>query len=195
MFSRYLHEKLEWEWPINDSLKELLDATITDSRWDFKYLGMQVLIEGLAMGAFGTMHLIAEEPLLKDLLKYVMKDESRHVAFGMLSLRDYYVDMDPKELAEREDFIIYACELMKNRLFGTDIAEAMGWDEEALLVTLKASPVAKAFQQGLFSRVVSNLNGLGLITPKVHKAFVEMDIIHFKDFDCEAADRALGFND
>jgi len=74
VFSRYLHEKLEWEWPINRHLKELLDATITDSRWDFKYLGMQVMIEGLAMGAFGSLHLLAQEPLLKELLKYVMKD-------------------------------------------------------------------------------------------------------------------------
>ena len=59
VFSRYLREKLEWEWPINESLKELLDATIQDSRWDFKYLGMQIIIEGLAMAAFGNLFQIA----------------------------------------------------------------------------------------------------------------------------------------
>src|SRR5258708_34828231 len=103
VFSRYLHEKLEWEWPINTSLKELLDATITDSRWDFKYLGMQIIIEGLAMAAFGNLFQMAQEPLLKDLLKYVMKDESRHVAFGVLSLRGYYDDLIPSERRDRED--------------------------------------------------------------------------------------------
>ena len=109
VFSRYVHEKLEWEWPINDSLKELLDATILDSRWDFKYLGMQIIIEGLAMAAFGNLYQMTQEPLLKELIHYVMKDESRHVAFGVLSLKDYYTDMPEKELREREDFIIYAC--------------------------------------------------------------------------------------
>ena len=108
VFSRYLHEKLEWEWPINDSLKELLDAAITDSRWDFKYLGMQIIIEGLAMAAFGNLHQMTREPLLKELIHYVMRDESRHVAFGMLSLKDFYRDMPENELRDREDFILYA---------------------------------------------------------------------------------------
>src|SRR5512147_1912568 len=93
VFSRYLTEKLEWQWPVNENLKELLDATIKDGRWDFKYLGMQIIIEGLAMAAFGNLFQLAQEPLLKELLRYVMKDESRHVAFGMLSLADYYRDM------------------------------------------------------------------------------------------------------
>jgi hypothetical protein len=111
----------------------------------------------------------------------------------MLSLRDYYVDMERSELADREEFIIYACDLMRHRLFGTDIAEAMGWDKEEMVRTLKRSTVGRIFQQSLFSRVVSNLKTLGLITPRVRRAFEEMEIIQFEDFDCEAADRALGF--
>src|SRR3989454_6276870 len=70
VFSRYLREKLEWQWPVNENLKELLDATITDGRWDFKYLGMQIIIEGLAMAAFGNMFQITQEPLLKELVRY-----------------------------------------------------------------------------------------------------------------------------
>ena len=132
VFSRYLREKLEWEWPINASLKELLDATIKDARWDFKYLGMQIIIEGLAMAAFGNLYQIAQEPLLKELLKYVMKDESRHVAFGVLSLKDYYQDMPENEMRDREDFIIYACELMRDRLVGDQIARAIGWNADEL---------------------------------------------------------------
>ena len=193
VFSRYLHEKLEWEWPINESLKELLDATIQDSRWDLKYLGMQVLIEGLAMGAFGTLHLIAEEPLLKELLKYVMKDESRHVAFGVLSLRDYYTDMPENERADREDFVIYACQLMRDRLVGDDIARLYGWDVEEVRKLVLESPQGQQFRTMIFQRVVPNLKKLGLLTPKVRKAFTDLDIIKFEDFDTDAADRALGF--
>jgi len=193
VFSRYLHEKLEWEWPINESLKELLDATIKDSRWDFKYLGMQIIIEGLAMAAFGNLYQLAQEPLLKELLKYVMKDESRHVAFGVLSLRDYYHDMPANELGDREDFIIYACELMRNRLVGDQLAEAMGWNRAEVREVVLSSAPAQMFRKALFMRIVPNLKKLGLLTPKVREAFARLDILQFEDYDAEAADRQLGF--
>jgi hypothetical protein len=193
VFGRYLHEKLEWEWPINVHLKELLDAAIMDSRWDFKYLAMQIMIEGLAMGAFGNLYLVTQEPLLKDLLKYVMRDESRHVAFGMLSLRDYYTDMPANELREREDFIIYASELMRNRLVGDDLARLYGWDEEELRQVMLQSPMGKQFRTMIFQRVVPNLKRLGLLTPRVRNAFGELGILQFEDFDADEADRALGF--
>lgn len=193
VFSRYLHEKLEWEWPITESLKELLDATIKDSRWDFKYLGMQILIEGLAMAAFGSLYQMAQEPLIKELLKYVMKDESRHVAFGVLSLKGYYDDMSASELKDREDFIIYASELMQNRLVGNQIADAMGWNREEVQQEVLASPVGKQFRTMLFMRVVPNLKKLGLLTPRVRKAYTEMDIIKFEDFDTDELDQRLGF--
>jgi hypothetical protein len=192
VFSRYLREKLEWQWPVNENLKELLDATITDSRWDFKYLGMQIIIEGLAMAAFGNLFQITTEPLLKELIRYVMKDESRHVAFGMLSLRDYYGDMKESEVHDREDFIIYACELMRNRLVGDQIAGAMGWDREEVRQTVLASPPAQIFRRMIFARVVPNLKRLGLLTPRVREAFARLGILEFEDADTEAQDRALG---
>ncbi|MDH3212449.1 MAG: ferritin-like domain-containing protein [Myxococcales bacterium] len=192
VFSRYLREKLEWEWPINESLKELLDATIRDSRWDFKYLGMQIIIEGLAMAAFGSLHQMTQEPLLKELIHYVMRDEARHVAFGVVSLTGYYEDMPPNELSDREDFIIYACELMRNRLVGDQISEAMGWNREEVRRTVLESPAGQQFRRLLFARVVPNLKRLGLITPRVREAFEKLGIIEFEDFDPEEQDRRLG---
>ena len=193
VFSRYLHDKLEWEWPINESLKELLDATIQDSRWDFKYLGMQIIIEGLAMAAFGNLFQLTQEPLLKELLKYVMKDESRHVAFGVLSLRDHYQDMPANELGDREDFIIYACELMRDRLVGDQLADAMGWNRKEVQAVVLQSAPAQMFRKMLFMRIVPNLKKLGLLTPKVREAFDRLGILQFEDFDAEAVDRQLGF--
>ena len=193
VFSRYLHDKLEWEWPINESLKELLDATIKDSRWDFKYLGMQIIIEGLAMAAFGNLFQLSQEPLLKELLKYVMKDESRHVAFGVLSLRNHYQDMPANELGDREDFIIYACELMRDRLVGDQLADAMGWNRKEVQAVVLQSAPAQMFRKMLFMRIVPNLKKLGLLTPKVREAFDRLGILQFEDFDTEAVDRQLGF--
>ncbi len=192
VFSRYLREKLEWEWAINDSLKELLDATIKDRRWDFKYLGMQIIIEGLAMAAFGNLYQLAQEPLLKELIKYVMKDESRHVAFGVVSLKDHYREMAPGELRDREDFIIYACELMRNRLMGDQIADAMGWKREEVRELVMGSVPAQMFRRMLFARIVPNLKRLGLLSSRVRDHFEKLGILQFEDFDPEEQDRKLG---
>jgi len=194
VFGRYLREKLEWQWPVNDELKELLDATIKDSRWDFKYLGMQIIIEGLAMAAFGNLFQITTEPLLKELVRYVMKDEARHVAFGVVSLHEYYDDMAANELRDREDFIIYACELMRNRLVGDQIAGVMGWNKNEVRDVVLQSPIGLAFRSLLFSRVVPNLKRLGLLSPRVRAAFEKLDIIQFENADPEAQDRELGLS-
>ncbi len=193
VFARYLREKLEWEWPINESLKALLDLTIKDPRWDFKYLGMQIIIEGLAMAAFGNLHQIAQEPLLKELIHYVMKDESRHVAFGVVSLTGYYREMPEGELRDREDFVIEACELMRNRLMGDQIADAMGWNRQEVRDLVLNSPPARMFRSMLFARIVPNLKRLELLTPRVRAAFERLQILQFEDWDPEEQDRRLGF--
>jgi len=192
VFSRYLREKLEWEWPINPNLKQLLDNIILDSRWDFKYLGMQILVEGLAMAAFANMYQLAQEPLAKDLVHYVMKDESRHVAFGVISLKDYYRDMPPNERRDREDFVIEACRLMRDRLLAEEVSRYLGFDVAEVREIVLGSPVMKMFRQALFMRVVPNIKKLGLLTPHVRRAFEELEIIHFEDFDPEAQDREIG---
>lgn len=192
VFSRYLTEKLAWQWPVNESLKELLDTTITDSRWDLKYLGMQIIIEGLAMAAFGNLWQLTTEPLLKDLIHYVMRDESRHVAFGVLSLKDHYHDMPAAERRDREDFVIAACELMRDRLVGDQIATYMGWNRDEVRHQVLGSAPAMAFRQMLFARVVPNLKRLGLLVPRVRDAFERLGILQFEDADPEAQDRALG---
>src|SRR5215203_3966014 len=86
VFAKYLDEKLSGHYPINAHLLLLLDDIVNDSRWDMTYLGMQIMVEGLALAAFGFIQQITPDPLLKQLLRYVMADEARHVAFGVLSL-------------------------------------------------------------------------------------------------------------
>jgi len=193
VFAKYLDEKLSGHYPINAHLRLLLDDIIKDSRWDMTYLGMQIMVEGLALAAFGFIHQMTTEPLLKQLLRYVMADEARHVAFGVLSLRDYYHDMSANELADREDFIIYASELMRDRLIGSEFARAMSWNVQEVQKAVLESEVGRMFRSMLFQRIVPNLKKLGLLTPKVRAAYTRLDLIRFEDFDSEAADRQLGF--
>jgi P-aminobenzoate N-oxygenase AurF len=192
VFDRYLREKLEWEFPINEHLRTLLDAILTDERWDLKYLGMQILVEGLAMAAFGNLHQMAQDPLIVEVIHYVMRDEARHVAFGVLSLEGYYREMPASELRDREDFIIEASQLMRDRLIGDDIADVMGFDRGQVRERILASPIMAAFRQQLFSRVVPNVKRLGLLTPRVRGAFEQLGVIQFEDADPEAQDRLLG---
>jgi len=145
------------------------------------------------MAAFGNMFKMTTEPLLKELLKYVMRDESRHVAFGLVSLNDYYTDMPANELADREDFVIYASELMRNRLIGGDVVRAMGWNEKEVRDVIRNSDRSRAFRRALFMRVVPNLKKLGLLTPRVREALTKLEIIEFEDFDTDLADQNLGF--
>ncbi|MBI3782069.1 MAG: hypothetical protein HY270_01575, partial [Deltaproteobacteria bacterium] len=156
------------------------------------YLGMQILVEGLAMAAFSQMYQMANEPLAKELVHYVMKDESRHVAFGVISLRGYYDDMPVNERRDRETFVIEACRLMRDRLLAEDVSAYMGFDVGEVREIVLASPVMKMFRQALFARVVPNIKKLGLLTPYVRKAFEELEIIQFEDLDPEAQDRQLG---
>jgi hypothetical protein len=155
---------------------------------------MQILVEGLAMAAFANLYQLAQEPLVKDLVHNVMRDESRHVAFGMLSLQGYYDDMSGNELRDREDFIIDSCRLMRDRLIGEEVSEHLGFKAHEVREILLKSPILQLFRQQLFSRVVPNLKRLGLLTPYVRKAFEEMRILHFEDLNPEDQDRALGIS-
>jgi len=89
-YRRLLTEKFKFVYPISKPLKTLVEQALTDKRWDFTYLGMQVLIEGLALVAFQRIRDYSKNPLCQAVNAYVMQDEARHVAFGRLALRDYY---------------------------------------------------------------------------------------------------------
>ena len=181
VYSRYLREKLTGAYPVNRHLKTLLDQILTDSRWDMKYLGMQIMVEGLAMAAFGYMHKMCQEPLLTELTHYVMRDESRHVAFGVLSLSDFYHDLPARELREREEFLYEGCRLMRDRLLMEDVWEVMGWPVDEVREIVLQSPQMKLFRQMLFSKVVPNVKRLGLLSPYVRERFAELDILQFEN--------------
>ena len=181
VYSRYLREKLTGSYPVNRHLKSLLDQILTDSRWDMKYLGMQIMVEGLAMAAFGYMHKMCNEPLLTELTHYVMKDESRHVAFGVLSLNDYFLSLSAAEHREREEFLYEGCRLMRDRLLMEDVWEVMGWPVDEVRQIVLESPQMREFRKMLFSKIVPNVKRLGLLTPYVRERFAELDILQFEN--------------
>jgi len=181
VYDRYLSQKLHRAYPVNAHLKVLLDLTLADSRWDMKYLGMQIMVEGLAMAAFGFIHKICSEPLLRDLTQNVMRDEARHVAFGVLSLADYYAAMPAAERRDREEFVADGCRLMRDRLLAEDVWAEMGFPMDETREIVLRSPAMVEFRKMLFSKVVPNVKRLGLLTPFVRERFAELDILKFED--------------
>jgi hypothetical protein len=181
VYARYLREKMTRQYPVNRHLRALLDQILTDGRWDMKYLGMQIMVEGLAMAAFGFMHQTCSEPLLKDLTHYVMKDESRHVAFGVLALQDFYKDLSASERRVREEFLFEGCRLMRDRLLMEDVWEEMGWPLDEVREIVLNSETMREFRKLLFSKIVPNVKRLGLLTPYVRERFAELDILRFEN--------------
>ena len=185
VFARYLEEKLGGEYQINAHLRMLLDDIINDSRWDMTYLGMQVMVEGLALAAFGFLHQFTNEPLLKQLLRYVMSDEARHVAFGVLSLKEAYEGMTDVEIKDRQEFAFEAAVRMRDRFMQQEVWERMGINTRDIMPLVLADPTRKVFQSMLFSKIVPNCKKLGLLDRNeswLRHRFEDMDVIQFEDW-------------
>jgi hypothetical protein len=182
VYHRYLTEKLGISYEVHPALQTLLDDILSDSRWDVTYLGMQIMVEGLALAAFGMMKLMMpDEPLIQDLTTRVMADESRHVAFGVLSLEDLYTkEMSGSELREREDFVIEATHLMRERLLMHQVFDRLGWEKNEWVPWMTETPFMQGFRQMLFSKIVPNLKRLGLLTPRVRKVYEQLDLLRFE---------------
>ncbi|UDY36836.1 ferritin-like domain-containing protein [Dermatobacter hominis] len=185
VFAKYLDTKLSGHYPVNAHLKMLLDDIVSDSRWDMTYLGMQVMVEGLALAAFGFMHQMSTEPLLKQLLRYVMSDEARHVAFGVLSLQEYYQGLTDAEIFERQQFAFEAAVRMRDRFLQQEVWERMDVPVKEAIELVMRTPTRQMFQMMLFSKIVPNCKKLGLLDRNdawLRRRFEEIGVIQFEDW-------------
>jgi hypothetical protein len=182
VFHSYLTRKLEKLYEINDNLYVVIDALMTDSRWDFKFLGMQIMIEGLALGAFGTIRQVTKEPLLKDVLKYVITDEARHVHYGVLALRHYYVT-EGNASREREDWAFEISLLFRNRFLAHEFYDEFyghvmtrrEWDALVL-----GSPLMLFFRKTMFRRILPNLKRIGLLSDRIRPHYAQIGLLEFE---------------
>ncbi len=185
VFAKYLDTKLSGHYPVNAHLKMLLDDIVNDSRWDMTYLGMQIMVEGLALAAFGFMHQMTTEPLLKQLLRYVMSDEARHVAFGVLSLKEYYEGLSDAEIYERQQFAFEAAVRMRDRFLQQEVWERMDVPVKESIELVMRTPTRQVFQMMLFSKIVPNCKKLGLLDRNdkwLRHRFEELGVIQFEDW-------------
>lgn len=186
VFHRYLDEKLEKRYEINDSLYVIIDSLIGDSRWDMKFLGMQIMVEGLALGAFGTLRAASAEPLLKEFLGKVIGDEARHVQYGVVALADFYeqADLSEAERREREDWCFELSLLMRNRFLAHEFydeywAHAMSrkkWDK-----LVSESHLMKLFRHTMFRRIIPNIKRIGLLSDRIRPRYAKLGLLQFEN--------------
>jgi hypothetical protein len=185
-YKRLIHEKFKMAYPITPSLKSLLEQTLSDKRWDFTYLGMQVLIEGLALAAFQRIRDTAKNNLASSVNAYVMQDEARHVTFGRLALREFYPHLTDAERAEREEFCVEALYFMRDRFNQGEVWARSGLPVDKLMEYAYNSGVMQAFRTRLFTRVVPILKDIGLWGEKVQKALTDMNVMEYAKIDATA---------
>jgi hypothetical protein len=185
-YSRLLHEKFELVYPINPHLQRLLQQTLSDSRWDFAYLGMQVLIEGVALAAFSMIRDASQNQLAASVTAYVMQDEARHVAFGRMALRDYYPQLTQKERDEREEFVAEGCYLLRDRFRGEEVWETLGLPVAECVRHTEESVFMQTYRSSLFARIVPTVKDIGLWGPRIQKAYADMGVLGFAHSDLEA---------
>jgi hypothetical protein len=182
VFNRYLHTKIGFSYPINPHLKTLLDMILTDSRWDMKFLGMQIMVEGLALAAFGMIRNNTQEPLLRELTAYVVGDEARHVAFGVLSLRDYYIEQSEAVKREREDFVYEAARLMRDRFLFQEVWQKLGMPVKDCMDIALHNQGQVMFRQMLFAKIVPAMKKMDLLSERQRQRFAELGILQFENW-------------
>ena len=194
VFQRYLESKLNKLYSVNDNLFVIIDSLMTDGRWDMKFLGMQIMVEGLALGAFGMLYKGTKEPLLKQLLAQVIQDEARHVHYGVVALRDHIVDeLTEAERQEREDWAFEVALLMRNRFMAYEVYEE--WFEgimsrEKWRQLILAAPGMEEFRTVMFSRLVPNLREIGLLSDRIKPAYESVGLMKY--FGGQAANSLTG---
>ncbi|NUP09632.1 MAG: ferritin-like domain-containing protein [Polyangiaceae bacterium] len=183
VFSRYLNDKLERLYHVNDNLFVIIDALMTDARWDMKFLGMQIMVEGLALGAFGTLYRVTKEPLLRDLLRRVIMDEARHVHYGVVALREHIrTELSDAERREREQWAFEIALMMRNRFLAYEVYEE--WFEGRISRAAWRDVVTRApgmceFRQVMFTRLVPNLREIGLMSPRVVADYDRVGLLQY----------------
>jgi hypothetical protein len=180
-FSRYLREKVRILYPINPNLKLLLDKILADPRWDLKFIGMQIIIEGLALAAFHTFRMTGRDPLFRQMIDYVIRDEARHVAFGVTYMEQFVKSLPPQEVEARALFSYEANIVMRERLIATEVHKEFDLDLEEARKQVLEHAIMEQFRNYLFTRIVPNLRRVGLLTDSVRPKYEELGILQYEN--------------
>ena len=178
VFERYLREKVRLpQYEVSSHFKKIMDLTFSDARWDIKLLGTQIVAEGMILASASAMVNHAE-PLIKEIVHFITLDEARHVAFGVLALRDLYVELSEAERHEREDYVYEVTSLMLRRFFlYDDVWEKVGLPVAECQRHTERAPAEHHFRFRLLSTVIPALKKIGLFSARLRQRFIDNGIL------------------
>ncbi|RJL27238.1 ferritin-like domain-containing protein [Bailinhaonella thermotolerans] len=179
VFSRYLREKTPGAYPVSPALAALLADALDDPRWDVTALGMQIMVEALAMAAFRLADKTFHDDLIRSACRLVARDEARHVSYGVIALREVYGGLTSAELAEREEFALEAARLMSRRFLLEDVWERLGVPVGEGVRFARENELMIRYRQAVFAKVVSSLAQAGLLTPRVRAGFGDLGLLGY----------------
>lgn len=177
VFERYLREKVPAPYPVSSSLALLLQDTISDRRWDINVLGMQILVETVALAAFRLADRSFHDKLIREICRRVAQDESRHVSFGVLTLSDLYADLPESELKEREEFVIESLSLIRQRFLLEEIWDRMGIKRTEGIAFATTSPLMIQYRQTICTNLISSLIKIGLATHRLGDRLIHLNLL------------------
>lgn len=178
-FAKLLQRKLGKVYPVDANLKFLFDTLLTTNDWRKKTLGMQLLFESVAVGGFDQLRQASLNPLLSDALYRVTQDESRHAAFGVLSMRRLLPALTQEEHDEMEDYAYRILECFhRGQLLGQlrDLLPGYGLDPENMAMMMLAEPTFQQKSNEIFNHMMPNLKNLGLITDRTRAGYAELGL-------------------
>ncbi len=181
-YARLLRDKLPYTYPISASLDRLLTQIIGAPEYDLAALGMQILVEGMALAFFRGIQAYSGDPFIKKLQGLVLRDEARHFAIGRIVLCRIYRELSAAELARREGFLAEACHLLHEHLCADEIWEPIGLPRKQCAELVRASAVTASLQRTLFRQIVPAVRDIGLLGPRVRKFFESIDALDYAEF-------------
>ena len=190
-FNKYIQKQIGIMYPVGAGLKSLLDKILTDERWDLKFIGMQIIVEGLALAAFNTVKIQSNVPVHKNGLHFVIRHEASHVTYGINYLEEFVKTLSKEEREERALFAFQAATGMGgSRGNQLRFYERHGWNSDEVKEHLRSGNLDRTsleFRTQLFGRIMPNLKRVGLLTDNVKPMWEALGVLDLQDLPSDGA--------
>jgi hypothetical protein len=164
-------------YPMPEFEKELFDTLLSDKRWTVKTIGLQLVAETFAVALFRMLAETSKDPLLRQVCKLILQDESRHMGFGMLSLPDVVGQMTDAERKDMEEVTHWALVKTLTGQFPAQVYQEIGFTEAEIkeihghrrerAAGAEGSHFRKLFRKDLHGTLLANLHKIGLLTERM----------------------------
>ena len=202
-FSNYV--KTRWGTPVQsgETVRHFLTDIIRSPAVYKKLIGMQMMIEGLAMGAFATIQRDTNDPLLKRLIQFTMADEAGHHKFGKIWADRTVPKLDEEEHIFVEDWSAEVFQILLFNLVNSEQKQGI-YGEFGLDWRDVRAAVLEAFTEedrradmtnntNVFRVLIKTLLKAGIITDRtkhVYANWVDMDELKAEDDEVAGQDIA-----